>query len=252
MKLKEIFTVIILLFLGGVNTVSAENPFKYLYQKTDTVDGFNLDWSKEQKTGVTLFRIKSGLSDNKKTKTINLLLKKIHDEEVRQYPNCKNISDYNYSPRVDYISQDVLGFTISHGYYCEGMPYTYFDTVSYLYDLNKGVKLKLNDVLNINASSNLEDDDFQKLDNKNILTLHKIRELIFTNENWVLEEPINDDSCNYYDLAIWRNENWAFTKKGIVIYPSFPTMSRLVCKRPFLISFEQLSRLKNSEFKYNF
>ena len=246
-----------LFLFSSFSTLKAETTFEYLADRTEQRGSIQLNWFKEKSSGFSFFRIVSGISFDK-VLTTNTLLKTYHDEYSQRFLDCKNTSDHTKSgiesldASINYSSQYLLSFTFRSSSFCDGMKTVNIETTSHLYDLDTLEEMKLNDILNTNLSSNLAAAEYQKLKDKNILTVKEIRDLAFNNEGWPLVKHTDPESCDYYNLNRWSTNNWTFTGKGVEFYPSFPMISKTVCERPFLISFEQLDRYMKQTFTDNF
>lgn len=238
-----------------MNIALAETRLSYSPDKVESINNIELQWLKENSSGFSLFRLRSGINQHKIT-GINNILENLHKEFALFFLGCEDVISNSTRSGVEelratinYLSNNLLSFTISTSSFCKGMKTINVETRHYFYDLNSLKQLKLDDILNIEYSPKLEAEAYKKLDDKNILSPKGIRHLVFIQEGWPEVAHTDTESCDYYNHFSWPGE-WNYTNKGIIFYPSFSTMERIVCMRPFLIPFDQLDRFKHLSFPY--
>lgn len=194
---------------------------------------------KEVLTGISLFRIDSGLVAEKQ-KDANLYLENFHISEFLQALECASYSafgsDYSFDASNISISNDLMCFSVFVAYYCGG---AHPEESSYgiNYNLNTHEKIESGDYLLPGKEAAFEERVFTYLSKEN--------------PGYFEGEMTDDDmECEYNNPELWTADcNFVFTTSGVRLLPSFPHY-KAPCLDPewSVIPYSELKDLIKPEF----
>ncbi|MEO8236223.1 MAG: hypothetical protein ABI549_12460 [Flavobacterium sp.] len=229
----------------------------FIQFKSDSISiykGKTIEWFSEKHCNAPYFRLGKGFSDAVKNK-INPILNKYHYQNILAQLNCSSSFDYNngngieYSISIHYLDENLIGYYDFSSYYCGGA-HPDFGGQGILLDLKSGKSYGIDDILafdkSVGANQETNFDAFSKYRSNYFAS--KIFALV--NKTQHFKKPTNDDDyCDYTDLEFWDFPSWSFTEKGIEFTPIFYRAARS-CEEPFLVSFSDLRKFKNTKFPY--
>ena len=225
--------------------------------KSDSISiykGKTIEWFSEKHCNAPYFRLGKGFSDGIKNK-INPILNKYHYQNVLAQLSCSSSFDYNngngieYSIYIHYLDENLIGYYDFSAYDCGGA-HPDFGGQGILLDLKSGKSYGIDDILafdkSVGANQETNFDAFSKY--RSNYFAPKIFALV--NKTQHFKKPSNeDDGCDYTDLEYWDFPSWSFTEKGIEFTPIFFRAARS-CEEPFLVSFSDLRKFKNTKFPH--
>lgn len=167
---------------------------------------------KEVLTGISLFRIDSGLVAEKQ-KDANFYLEYLHLSEFLTSLECASNSafgsDYSFDASNITISNDLLCFSVFTAYYCGG---AHPEESSYgiNYNLNTHKKIESGEYLIPGKEAAFEERVFACLAKEN--------------PGYFEGDMVDDDmECEYNNQELWTADcNFVFTGSGVRLLPSFP------------------------------
>ena len=179
------------------------------------INGFKIRYFTEVNTGISLFRIDSGLVADK-LKDANSYLENFHLSEFLQALECASYSsygsDYNFSADGTTISNDLVSFSVFAAYYCGG---------AHPDETNYGVNFSFDTHKTIASEDYLlpgKEELFQK---QVVACLSKINPEYFDPEAESNPDDLGYD-CNYYNSELWTTDcSFTFTSEGLKLHPSF-------------------------------
>lgn len=259
---------------------SIENPYEYLdcikeLKEDNSIDyirtiyifftkdaeseykGKSFVWLNEAHCSSPLFRLGNGF--NKRTqKLINNKLEEVHILNTLWQLSCVTNWSYgtgtniDYSVEIEYLTSDLLGFSIAESWYCGGA-YPDWGTEAYLFDLNTAKSYDIDEIIAFDKSVvTYSDDDFDSFSEyRSNFFAPKLTEIIADIYAETLNNDYEDYPCEYKENYVWTFPSWRFTEEGIVFTPSFPHVIA-VCRIDFLIPFDKLKEYKHPDFSYSF
>jgi hypothetical protein len=210
-------------------------------KEVDSIQYFNqvkVRFFKELNTGITLFRVDSGLVDSKQ-KSANSYLEYLHLSTFLSSLECSSYSNgtnLNYSVYDMVISSDFLCFAVFKSYYCGG---------AHPDEENYGVNFNLNTQKNILSSDYLIPEKAASFHNRVYTYLAKMNPSEFDENN-----SQHDSDCAYYEKELWTTDcKFVFRKDGILLLPSFSHF-RAPCLDPgwSVIPYSELKDLIKPEY----
>lgn len=163
-------------------------------------------------TGISLFRIDSGLVAEKQ-KDANLYLEYLQLSKFLTSLECASYSasgsDYSFSVSNITISNDLMCFSVFSVFYCGG---AHPDESSY------GVNY------NLNTHQKIEVSDYLKPGKENEFNERLLAYLTKENPGYFNGDMPDDEmGCEYNNPELWTTDcNFVFTASGIRLLPSFP------------------------------
>lgn len=235
---------------------------------TSIFNGKTLRWVHEKHGATYGFYLASDF-DPAVQKRINPKLEEILFQNAMNQLGCSSGFDYSSGSNIEYsitpnfLSKDLLSFTIWSSYYCGGA-HPDFGQTGYLFDLNNGKDYSLEDILVFDSSvekytENGDDQSFSRYVNyrTNYFAPKLIEWLLADKLIYPMEpgaEANEEDPCNelYLEPESWTFASWEFTGKGIVFYASVYRAARACEVEGFTISFDRLRPFKSVNFPYAF
>lgn len=195
---------------------------------------------KEVLTGISLFRIDSGLVSEKQ-KDANFYLEYLHLSEFLSSLECTSSStfgsDYIFDASNIMISNDLVCFSVFVAYFCGG---AHPEESSYgvNFNLNTHKKAESSDYLLPGKEAAFEERIFTYLSKKN--------------PGYFDGEMVDDDmECEYNNPELWTADcNFVFTAWGVRLFPSFPHY-KAPCLEPewSIIPYSELKDLIKPEYR---
>lgn len=201
--------------------------------KLETVGGYRLQWWREPRSDVEMFRVLSGYPEAQ-LPAVNLALARKHWGEVESFLDCTaaSMSDYESTTTLRYIGRDALSVSVFTGYYCGGAHPDFGDGPLNL-DPRTGRELALEDVLWLGQGTPPAYGDG---DND---AWFEYRSKVFA--PWVAEQMgtlypaefggASNEDCSYEMEDLWDFPTWYITAKGVYLGAIFPRVGR-VCDNP--------------------
>ena len=219
----------------------ANDPYRFMQlhgmtlkaNKLETVGDYRLQWWREPRSGIELFRVVSGYPAAK-LPAINLSLARKQWQEVQSYLDCTAslMSDHESSATLRYIGRDALSVSLFASYYCGGAHPDFGDGPINL-DPHTGRELALEDVLWLGKGTPPLYGD------GNNQVWFDYRTQVFA--PWVAEQMRklypedvagrSEDECSYDMSEFWDFPTWYITAKGVYIGAIFPRVGRM-CDNP--------------------
>lgn len=208
---------------------------------TSMSNGIKIRNFKEITTGISLFRIDSGLVADKQ-KDANLYLESFQLSEFLGSLECASYSSYgaDYSFNVSNIcvSNDLLCFSVFVAYYCGG---------AHPEENNYGVNFDLN------THQRIESDDYLLPGKEAVFETRVLDYFSGAYPGYFsAESPEDDMECEYYTKELWTVDcEFTFTDEGLKLHPSFPHY-KAPCLDPewAVIPYSELKTVIKPEF-YN-
>lgn len=177
-----------------------------------TVNGVKIRPFSEVLTGISLFRIDSGLVAEKQ-KDANLYLEYLQLSKFLSSLECASYSasgsDYNFNVSDITISNDLMCFSVFATFYCGG---------AHPDESNYGINYNLNTHQKIEASDYLKPGKEKEFDERILAYLTKEHPGYFKGDM-----PDDEMQCEYNNPELWTSDcNFVFTAFGIRLLPSFP------------------------------
>lgn len=195
---------------------------------------------KEVLTGISLFRIDSGLVAEKQ-KDANFYLEYLHLSEFLASLECASNStfgsDYSFDASNITISNDLMCFSVFTAYFCGG---AHPEESSYgvNYNLNTHKKVESGDYLLPGKEAAFEERIFTHLAKEN--------------PGYFEGDLVDDDlGCEYNNRELWTADcNFVFTTSGVRLFPSFPHY-KAPCLDPewSVIPYSELKDLIKPEYR---
>ncbi len=194
---------------------------------------------KEVLTGISLFRIDSGLVAEKQ-KDANFYLEYLHLSEFLTSLECSSNSafgsDYSFDASNITISNDLVCFSAFAAYFCGGA-YPYESSYGINFNLNTHKKTEPGDYLLPGKEAEFEERVFSYLSKENPGYFEG-------------EMPDDDMECEYNNQELWTFDcNFVFTTSGVRLLPSFPHY-KAPCLDPewSVIPYSELKDLMKPEY----
>lgn len=177
-----------------------------------TINGIKIRPFSEVLTGISLFRIDSGLVAEKQ-KDANLYLEYLQLSKFLSSLECASYSasgtDYNFNVSDITISNDLMCFSVFATFYCGG---AHPEESSYgiNYNLNTHQKIETSDYLKPGKEKEFED---------------RVLAYLAKENPGYFDGDIPDDEmeCEYNNPELWTIDcNFVFTVDGVRLLPSFP------------------------------
>lgn len=204
--------------------------------------GHELQWWTEAVSGLAMFEVLSGYSQEQLDSINQQLRARLH-EEVIGYHACKlgagdSRAEFLQTVRPRLLSAHVVSLSIFTSYDCGGAHPDFSDAPLTL-DVHTGKPLGLEDLLWVGEGpafhyrakrEHKSDEDSVNFD---VFSQYRNRHFApWLVEQWrqiapgELPEPGDDLECNYSDPEIWDFPSWYLNEKGIVFDPIFPRVAR--------------------------
>jgi len=199
--------------------------------KTETFNGYSLQWWTEPQTKLTLFEVVSGYSVEERQRINQQLLGRLWQEVVGYY-GCLaggEKSSYVQTIRPLLMTPSVISVNIGTAYSCGG-PYPDHNNVPLNLDAKTGQPLVLEDVLWVGEGKPLHHDELDSQsdasdDGFGAFSAYRSNEFA----PWLVTQFLklyptqmrSDEECAYSEEDPWRFPSWYFTDKGLMIEPSF-------------------------------
>jgi hypothetical protein len=201
--------------------------------KLQTIGAYRLQWWREPKSDIELFRVISGYPQAQ-LPAINLALARRQWQEVQSYLDCRSspLSDYRTTTTLRYIGKNALSVSLYADFYCGGAQPELGDAPINL-DPRTGRELTLEDVLWLGkgAPPLYGDSDNQAWFDYRSDVLGP----------WLAEKMrrrypgkfagTTDEYCSYEMEGVWNFPAWYVTGKGIYLGVHFPREMR-ACDNP--------------------
>ncbi len=219
----------------------ANDPYRFLQLhgmllkagKLETVGHYRLQWWRESRSGIELFRVVSGYPAAQ-LPAINLTLARKQWWQVQSYLDCtaSAMSDHESTTTLRYIGKDALSVSMFTDYYCGGAHPDFGDGPINL-DPRTGRELVLEDVLWLDQGTPPLYGD------GNNEAWFEYRTKVFA--PWVAEQMRSlypeevagrsEDECSYEMSEFWDFPTWYITAKGVYLGAIFPRVGRM-CDNP--------------------
>ncbi len=189
-------------------------------KETDSVKTINhirIRQFEETHTGISLFRIDSGLVASKQTDA-NYYLEYLHISEFLEALNCASYSpgasDFSYNVSDIGLSDDLISFNVFCTYFCGGA-HPNEDNYGVNYNLSTKERVSPSDFIVPNKEDAFDERVYSYLEKMN-------PELFDVNEQTVSDNVYTD--CEYYKKELWQISSCDFvlTSEGLKLLPSFP------------------------------
>lgn len=199
--------------------------------KTETFNGYTLQWWSEPQTKLTLFEVVSGYSVEERRRINQQLLGRLWQEVVGYY-GClagSQESSYRQTIRPLLMTPSVISVNIGTEYSCGG-PYPDHNNVPLNLDAKTGQPLVLEDVLWVGEGKPLHYDELDSqsdvsADGFGAFSAYRSNEfapwLVAQFKKLYPSQMSGDEECTYSEEDPWRFPAWYFTDKGLMIEPSF-------------------------------
>lgn len=197
--------------------------------KSETFQGYGLQWLQEPQSNITHFRITSGLPAEQLGK-LNHMLADSQWSEVASYFQCMSSpmgGEFDQTVTPHLISPNLFSASIFTGYFCGGAHPDFGDSPLNI-NVATGEVLTLEDLLWVGRGAPVKFDkksyDPAESDYKaKSLAPWIVKEFQRLYPNEMVPDP---EGCNYADPSVWEYASWYMTEKGIVLDPSFPRVER--------------------------
>ncbi|MFJ7796724.1 hypothetical protein [Pseudomonas sp. NPDC096950] len=198
--------------------------------KTETFDGYSLQWWSEPQTKVTFFEIVSGYTPEARDRINQLLMGRLWQEVVGYYECLAGggVNFYYQSVKPLLITPTVISLNVGTEASCGGAHPDYSEAPINL-DATTGQSLTLEDVLWVGQGKPLhyeERNNEQSTDTFTAYSDYRNKELA----PWLVGQlrelypdqlPGSDENCAYGEVDRWPFPTWYFTEKGIKLGPYF-------------------------------
>lgn len=196
--------------------------------KSETFQGYGLQWLQEPQSNITHFRITSGLPAELLGK-LNHMLADSQWSEVASYFQCMSSpmgGEFDQTVTPHLISPNLLSTSIFTSYFCGGAHPDFGDSPLNI-NVATGEVLTLEDLLWVGRGAPVKFDksyDRAEYEYRNkLLAPWLVQEFQRLYPDEVTSEP---EECNYADSSVWGVNSWYMTEKGIVFEPYFPRIAR--------------------------
>ncbi|MGF6112566.1 hypothetical protein [Pseudomonas frederiksbergensis] len=213
-------------------------PYEYLrlqglklkQGKTQTFNGYSLQWWSEPQTKTALFEIVSGYTTEARDRINQQLMERLWKEVVGYY-GCLAGGRFTSSIQTItplLITPNVISVNVETEANCGGQHPDYSEAPINL-DAKTGKSLTLEDVLWVGQGKPLhyeELNDEQTPDAREVYSEYRTQKLA----PWLVEQlhklhpdqiPGSDEHCAYGEADRWILPTWYFTEKGIKLEPYF-------------------------------
>lgn len=229
--------------LPYLTALHENSPYEYLRLqgmklkpgKTETFNGYSLQWWSEPQTKTTLFEVVSGYTAEESQRINQQLMGRLWQEVVGYY-GCLaggGVNFYYQTIKPLLMTPSVISVNIGTEYDCGGA-YPDQNDVPLNLDAKTGKTLVLEDVLWIGEGKPLHYEELygesdQSPDTFTAYSAYRSNELA----PWLVaqlsklypDQMTSDEDCAYSDEDPWRFLSWYFTEQGIKLEPSFPHVS---------------------------
>jgi hypothetical protein len=216
------------------------SPYEYLrlqgmtlkQGKTETFNGYSLQWWSEPQTKTTLFEVVSGYTAEERQRINQQLMGRLWLEVVGYY-GCLaggGVNFYHQTIKPLLMTPSVISVNIGTEYSCGGA-YPDHNDVPLNLDAKTGKPLVLEDVLWVGEGKPLHYDELdgesdQSPDTFAAFSAYRSNEfapwLVAQLSKLYPDQMISDEECAYSDVDPWRFLSWHFAENGIKLEPSFP------------------------------
>lgn len=213
-------------------------PYQYLrlqglkltQGKTQTFNGYSLQWWSEPQTKLTIFEVVSGYTPEARDRINQRLMERLWQEVVAYYGCLAGGSDTSSIQTITplLMSSSVISANVETEGRCGGPHPDYSESPINL-DAKTGESLTLEDVLWVGQGKPLhyeERNDEQSPDAHEAYSEYRTKELA----PWLVGQlhtlhpdqiPGSDENCAYGEVIRWQLPTWYFTEKGIKLGPYF-------------------------------
>ena len=215
-------------------------PYEYLrlqgmklkQGKTETFNGYSLQWWSEPQTKTTLFEVVSGYTAEERQRINQQLMGRLWLEVVGYY-GCLaggGVNFYHQTIKPLLMTPSVISVNIGTEYSCGGA-YPDQNDVPLNLDAKTGKPLVLEDVLWVGEGKPLHYDELdgesdQSPDTFTAFSAYRSNEfapwLVDQLSKLYPDQMTSDEDCAYSDVEPWRFLSWHFAENGIKLEPSFP------------------------------
>ncbi|RQM77152.1 hypothetical protein EHZ47_07235 [Aeromonas jandaei] len=196
--------------------------------KSETFQGYGVQWLQEPQSNITHFRITSGLPAEQLGK-LNHMLAKRQWSEVESYFQCMSTpmgGEFGQTVTPHLISPNLLSASILTGYFCGGAHPDFGDSPLNINVLT-GEELTLEDLLWVGSGAPVKfDKSYDRAESEyrnKLLAPWLVQEFQRLYPDEMTSDP---EECNYADSSVWEVNSWYMTEKGIVFEPYFPRIAR--------------------------
>lgn len=213
-------------------------PYEYLrlqgltlkQGKTETFDGYSLQWWSEPQTKVTFFEIVSGYTPEARDRINQLLMGRLWQEVVGYYECLAGggVNFYFQTVKPLLITPTVISVSVGTEASCGGAHPDYSEIAINL-NAKTGQSLTLEDVLWVGQGKPLhyeEPNNEQSSDTFTAYSDYRNKEFApwlvgQLRELYPDQMPGSDENCAYGEEDRWPFPTWYFTEKGIKVGPYF-------------------------------
>ncbi|WP_213941063.1 hypothetical protein [Pseudomonas sp. dw_612] len=215
-----------------------QEPYEYLrlqglklkQGRTETFNGYSLQWWSEPQTKLAIFEVVSGYTPEARDRINQRLMESLWREVVGYYGCLAGGSDTSLIQTIKplRITPSVISVNVETEGRCGGQHPDYSESPINL-DAKTGKPLTLEDVLWVGQGKPLhyeELNDDQSQDALVAYSEYRTKELA----PWLVEQlrklhpdqiPGSDENCAYGEVIRWQRPTWYFTEKGIRLEPYF-------------------------------
>ncbi|TCW31947.1 hypothetical protein [Gulbenkiania mobilis] len=199
--------------------------------------GHSLRWMEEPVSGVRMFRVETGLSEDVQAR-LNRLLAERQWQEVQAAFDCRGGAarygggEFEQTVTPGFLNARLLSVSIFTSYDCGGAHPDFGDRPLNL-DLASGRELQLEDLLWLGKGT-------PRLPRKPDGSRPEYRYETETLAPWLVrtmqrlhphQMKAEPEGCDYTDPGVWQFVSWYFTPKGLYVGPSFARVAR-ACEYP--------------------
>ena len=214
-------------------------PYEYLrlqgmnlkQGKTQTFQGYSLQWWSEPQTKTAFFEIVSGYTPEVRDRINKLLLGRLW-QEVVEYYGCFSAGGgayYLQTVKPLLITPKVISISVGTEAYCGGAHPDYSDAYINI-DAQNGKPVTLEDVLWVGQGKPLHYEERNSEQSAEVSAAYsEYRNNEFA--PWLVAQlrqlypeemqPVPDDNCTYGEQDHWDYPTWYFAENGIKFGPSF-------------------------------
>ncbi|MGF6204035.1 hypothetical protein [Pseudomonas frederiksbergensis] len=215
-----------------------QEPYEYLrlhglklkQGKTETFNGYSLQWWSEPQTKLTIFEVVSGYTPEARDRINRQLMDRLWREVVGYYGCLAGGSDTSLIQTMTplLITSSVISVNVETEGRCGGQHPDYSEAPINL-DAKTGKSLTLEDVLWVGQGKPLH---FEELNYEQAPGAREVYSEYRTQKlaPWLVEQlhklhpdqiPGSDENCAYGEADRWILPTWYFTEKGIKLEPYF-------------------------------
>jgi hypothetical protein len=204
-------------------------------EATERVDGKPIQWFRERKTGVRLFRLQGGYAARPMA-AINGALTRNQWREVSRWLSCTDIGgEAGVDGGIEgkpWLGRDYVSYSWQASWSCAGAAHPDFGTAGYSFDARTGRELKLDEVLHFGSAPVPSEDSDPWYGYRGRVFAPAVVKLLQRHHPQEMAPVAPDgEECDYADPEVWDFPAWRLTPEGLWLGASFARVMR-ACDGP--------------------